>query len=180
MNSQEEFEKKLAFGQSGEKEIKEFLQKKFNAFLIPFYQFADSKTAPKGYHNISNRYDKSIILPDLFAVIPNKANKLVSCFIECKLKMQWVEFGNNGRETGIDRRVYEHYLNIQKVTNIPVRIFFLHKNKEPIGLYSISIDIKPNRNGDNAKIKNNSDWVYMTFWREEQLTKIQGFEIIDS
>jgi hypothetical protein len=134
MTENEAFQDKLKFGMSGEMEIKEYLQNKHKAFLIPFYQFADANKAPLGHYLENNK----IVLPDLFVVMPNKNGKFVPFFVECKRKKQWVHFAGK-TETGIDRYHFDHYLRIRSATKMNVFIFFLHDGELPNGLFSVML-----------------------------------------
>ena len=70
--------------------------------------------------------DRPYVAPDLFALIV-KAGEPHAMYIEVKTKTHFTYYGKKRQfETGIDVRLYEHYLALSSAVALPVYLFFLH------------------------------------------------------
>lgn len=124
------FEESLRFGQEGEHEVARVLLQKAGVTLMPLYQF-DTTHAP-----FLLTFDfKKITCPDLLYFKQGKAY-----MVEVKTKNQWVRFLHKTLETGLDLRLWQEYRKIQQESNIPVYVFFNHKQESPLGIYFCHID----------------------------------------
>lgn len=154
--SKENFKAMLAFGQEGEHEVGVVLLQRGVTFL-PLYQFT-SDSAPVVFFG-----QKSTVSPDFICF------KRDCFFVEVKTKNQWVKW-NNTVETGLDKRLFEHYKQIQNITNKKVWLCFNHKQQEPLGVFCCSLDsytrVWDGCNNGKAKYKP------MVFYEFRVLTKL--------
>lgn len=153
------FEQQLAFGKEGEHEVGEYYMS-INYSILPLYQF-DDKIAPKIFTTNS-----SITSPDLFISGNNKY-----FWVEVKTKNRWIDF--NGLQTGCNYEHYLQYLEVKKITGMPVYLVFNHKNIPPLGKFIIEIETIPFRIWDGYN-ENNGNYVTkpLVLWKYEQLTKL--------
>jgi hypothetical protein len=116
------FERTLAFGQIGESVISRWLQSRGHA-VFPAYQV--EKDTGKGPQLFTQHCD--LVLPDLLAFREGKAvwfeAKHKTCFSWYRIGRRWV--------TGIDLRHYAEYLEVAKVTSLPVWLLFWHPLPDP-------------------------------------------------
>ena len=123
---QENFSDMLAFGEEGEHEVAKYLISK-GVNVLPLYQFMNDH-AP---YILST--ERKVVSPDLICFRKD-------CFmVEVKTKNQWVKF-NGTVETGIDRRLYNHYKTIQELTRKEVYVIFNHKTQEPLGYFMAELN----------------------------------------
>jgi hypothetical protein len=120
------FKDALAWGQEGEKDVAIKLIERGN-LIVPLYQF-ESDHAPILLSNKTN-----YVLPDIFCI-----NENGFFWVEVKRKNQWVRWFD-GIETGCDYRLYSQYLEITRLTQRPVYVFFKHEEVEPVGIYYVDV-----------------------------------------
>jgi hypothetical protein len=154
--TQKSFEQKLAFGQEGEHEVAEFLLKR-GVKIMPLYQFTPDH-APFIFSDT-----QKIISPDLFCF-----SKCVF-MVEVKTKNQWIKY-KGVVETGINKRHFDHYTEVEKMTGLEIFLFFNHKEKEPTGIYYCRL-------GDftrqwDGKVNGKKVHDEMVFYNYKTLTKI--------
>lgn len=159
---QKDFDSLLHFGEEGEKEMAALLMARGNK-IIPLYQFNNEKSPLM----FGNNY--SYILPDLTCI------KSGQCFfVEVKTKQRW-GYWMGQKETGCDERLYKHYKKVAEDTELPVYIFFNHKEDPPIGIYFCNIlNEEPYRRWDglNSKTKEQINKP-IVFWEIKQLKELK-------
>ena len=169
------FEYKLKKGKIGESLIANWLKTKgFN--ILPVYEIEkDQYKGPAVYACDGS----NIVAPDLLAF---KKNKIV--WFEAKHKEAFTWYRKKAVfNTGIDIRHYKEYLRINKLTDWPVWLLFLHRGgqakdspKSPSGLYggelgylSRNICHESNRYGNSG----------MVYWKLETLKKLANYKDIE-
>jgi hypothetical protein len=159
------FQVNLAFGEEGEKQVAEMLLDK-GWPVIPLYQYETNDAAPSLF-----LAEKDLILPDL--QVFGKENNLM--WVEVKRKRQWVRYRNN-IETGLNKRHAEHYLEIEKKTDAPVYIFFIHEKEKPEGVFYVRLKTAY----ENARFWNGLNFngvkksKPMVFFKKNSLVKFKG------
>lgn len=154
------FKEALAFGKEGEAEVAEHLINKGYSCLA-LYQFDDT-VAPLIYTSCKN-----IVSPDLLL-----SNNEKTFWVEVKSKRRW-SYNYGVKETGFDKRSYNHYRNVYQLTGLNVYVVFNHVNCEESGMYVASISDEPYRIWDGINCKTNERVSNeMVFWHEHQLKKI--------
>lgn len=133
MTNKEKFEKLLAWGEEGEKIIGELLLQE-GWFVQPLYQYEKKKTPYIFYYNGDVI---KIIAPDISII---KEGQLL--FVECKRKNEWVKDwrGIGSLETGFNNSQLLSYLKTYDLTKIPIEVYFIQEEMEPIGIYKLRID----------------------------------------
>lgn len=127
-----EFSDKLAFGEAGERQVRDYLTTQEQRMATAMFEF-NPKTAPKIYTPT-----EELTSPD---IISYKDGQTI--FVECKRKNQWVICNPyTERETGIDAKAWRQYKKLVEISKIPIEIYFLHENTQPTGLYRVRIDQK--------------------------------------
>jgi hypothetical protein len=155
----ENFKVQLAFGQDGEHEVAQMLINK-GIVIMPLYQFV----ADHAPYIITENMEK-IVSPDLICFANNGA-----FMVEVKTKNQWVSF-NNINETGIDARLYRHYLQIKTATKTNVWLFFNHKTSGETGIFYVQLE-KYTRHWD-GKVKGVQKHPEMYFYDRSVLLKME-------
>lgn len=116
------FDDQLQVGQSGELRIARWFRNR-GFFVLPVYELTPG--AKKGPRLLSPACE--LIAPDMFVFKQDK-----TYWIECKQKTHFSWHGKSQRwVTGIDLRLYEHYLRINDSTPWPVWVLFLHTESTP-------------------------------------------------
>ena len=134
--SQASFSQSLATGKLGESSIAKWLLSRGHC-VLPAYEIEGGQY--KGPQLYTER--SPLIAPDLLCL----GKKL--CWVEAKHKDAFTFHRISGRfVTGLDRRHYREYIEVQAATSIPVWIMFLHRGgvaidspKSPSGLFGNSI-----------------------------------------
>ena len=163
MNSNQEWQTQLAFGQEGEHIVASLLIASGSYTILPLYQFLSCSFAPQIY-----TASGSLTSPDLVAM---KSGKVM--FVECKRKRRWIRW-NERVETGLNRKHFQAYLELSQVTGIPLFLFFIHEEQEPTGIYAISLC----KTGSMREWNGRNDYTgaYVTkpevFFASESLTKL--------
>ena len=160
------FKELLKFGEEGEKAIAEYFIE-HNKIVSPLYQYG-LNTAPCAF-----AIDSKIVLPDLLVFYYGNSN-----FVECKRKQRWITY-KYGLETGMDRRLYNNYMLLNKESNIPLYFVFIHEEKEPIGVYYVNSNIKPHRIWDGINSSNGKRIEEeMVLWSFDQLKLFKNYNQI--
>lgn len=120
------FEEYLQFGKEGEHEVAELLIEK-GVTIMPLYQFEETH-AP-----FLVSQDQKLISPDLFCFGKD------AFFVEVKTKRQWVVF-RTCVETGLDKRLWDHYKNVKDATGKNIYLVFNHKVEEPTGFFFCELE----------------------------------------
>lgn len=158
------FSEMLAFGQEGEHKIAEMLISK-GYTLLSLYQFEGTQHAPY-FLNSSGM----VVSPDLVC-----AKKGRVFFVEVKTKTRWSQNASREIETGIDFRLYNHYLRLYNETNVDLWLVFNHEASEPTGVYAVHINTLYNRYWDGKHFKTGA---YITtpkvFWLYSSLLEIKA------
>lgn len=152
------FDKLLAFGAEGEKDVATKLIE-LGCTVLPLYQFEPNKTPI-----LISKYSNSIS-PDLTVF-----NKGKCFFIEVKTKNNWIEY-KGIRETGCDFKHYSEYKKLSNQTETPLFLIFNHMDKDPKGMFYVDIN-KEGRfwNGKTPSGKKVS--VEMYFWNYKDLNEL--------
>jgi hypothetical protein len=120
----DEFTRQLPFGGAAESLIIRFLIARGNG-VLPVYELETDWTS-KGPRLLSA--DGQLIAPD--ALVLNR-NRCLS-WAEVKRKSHFTWHRNSGCwTTGIDRRCFEHYLEIRRRYDFELYLFFLHDDPVP-------------------------------------------------
>jgi len=165
------FEKQLAVGLYGEDLISRWLIRR-GMQVLPAYQIQENHG--KG-PRLFGQYGQ-LICPDLLVF---KAERVI--WIEAKLKsaFTWHRMSASW-QTGIDRRHWRDYVEVERVTPFPVWLFFLHAPghaakdtpeglKSPSGLYGNSVKLLVECVHHEHDGHGPSGMVY---WRESALKKL--------
>lgn len=167
------FSDKLKFGQVAEGAISKFLIKK-GCSVIPVYEKEINTGKGPQVYNANG----SFVAPD--ALVYN-AGKFF--FAECKRKTAFTWYRKlSVFETGIDKKHYEHYLEVSKIFNIEVWLFFLHMGgiakdspPSPSGLYTEKLSyLSNNISHETDKYANG-----MVYWAEQSLRRIADVKDLD-
>jgi len=124
-----------------------------------------------------------LVTPDLLVF---KSQEIM--WVEAKRKSAFTWYRKtNGFQTGIDKRHWEHYLEVKAVSQFPLWLLFLHGPGEakdtpegkvsPSGLYGGEIDVL------QQSIDHTSDrWGAsgMVYWRKESLTMLATYENLNT
>lgn len=120
------FEDQLAFGREIEKAVAVWLMKR-GQLILPVYDYsglAEGK-APKFTADCQSR---SLVLPDLLGA---KAGN--SAWFEVKFKNRADFTRKTARfETGISKRLWEHYQRVESESGFPVWLIFAHKQENEL------------------------------------------------
>lgn len=130
--SQEDFKKSLAFAREKERGVASLIQKQ-GYYVLPAYDFSGEQEnkAPKLLAPLGKR---PLVLPDLFCMKSDLA-----FWLEVKWKTEAYLFRKaNRRTTGINLRLWEYYIEVEKESSFPVWIMFLHKKEQEIRAGSLS------------------------------------------
>ncbi len=167
------FQVNLEDGQEGEKQLAEILLKQ-GAIIQPLYQYEPTKTP---YLFFDDNFTP-LVAPDILVIRGG-----VVTFAECKRKHGWTKnWMYDGRlETGLDNRLFLQYVRLYELSKIPIEIYFIHEDEEPVGIYRITINEQNYhellsgrqelRRIDKIP-KNNNEHTCMTFFDIEDLEKI--------
>lgn len=124
--SQRSFEEQLAFGREIEKAIGQWLMERGQR-ILPVYDYsglAEGK-APKFTAAVQS---DSLVLPDLLGIKNGK-----STWFEVKFKDRADFTHNTARlETGISKRLWDHYQKVEKESGLPVWLIFAHKQEDEL------------------------------------------------
>jgi hypothetical protein len=121
-----DFEHKLALGRQAEKAVAAWLMGR-GMRILPVYDYSglDEGKAPK--LTAAEEAD-SLVLPDLLSA---KAGR--SIWVEVKFKEHADFTYKTGRlETGISKRLWEHYQRVQAETGFPVWLVFAHLREDEL------------------------------------------------
>lgn len=175
------FDTQLQFGQIGEGYIAKWLRRCGWNVLPVYEKEIDTGKGPRLFMaEMSSRSE--LIAPDLFVI---KNGRFV--WVEAKRKTRFSWYGIGRRwVTGIDKRHFEDYLQVQSETNVPVWLMFLHTesttwpvdiakwgapNACPTGLYGEEI----NKLAVENAISHQSDKygpTGMVYWAHDTLKKL--------
>lgn len=167
------FERQLLAGKTGESTIAKVLR--FMGYnVLPVYEVEQGQyKGPVLYSG-----DEKIIAPDLL-VFRNTEHGLDVRWVEAKTKNAFTHHRiSDTWNTGIDVRMYEHYLRVHALSKIKVVLMFLQTPGEakdtppgktcPTGLYYGDIDYL-SKNEHHRHISNGKPMVY---WTDTTLRKI--------
>ena len=168
------FTEKLAVGRLGEDAISRWLIRK-DFFVLPAYEIAvNHGKGPRLFGP-----NGALISPDLLAFKGPRVEwieaKHKSAFTWHRLTQSW--------QTGIDRRHWLHYLEVERTTPFPVWLFFLHRPggeavdtpegmRSPSGLFANTIAILKDCVDHEHMNHGPSGMVY---WRESKLRKLAEY-----
>jgi hypothetical protein len=164
------FEESLLQGVEGEKQAALELAK-IGVSIMPLFQFGMGKEAP-----FVLTEERKHIAPDLMCYKDRKA-----FFVEVKTKMQWVKVlwcektKKKVYETGINKRHFDEYLEIKKITGIPVFLCFKHEEESPTGFYFVEIST-PSRHWNGFSPAGSYVMPAMVFYKMEDLLSIEGLK----
>ena len=133
------FDSQYSYGKVTESAIAKWLAKKGYA-ILPAYEIIDDKKGPRLF-----LLNKKLVIPDILAIKPSYI-----LWVEAKHKnaFTWHRITNKWT-TGIDLKHYEDYIQVTKITNLPIWLLFLHDGKQakdsppnsPAGLFGNALDI---------------------------------------
>lgn len=125
------FKEKLAFGEEGEAIVVEMLTHQFQRTCLPLYQFTP-RYAPV-WHTPAGE----VKAPDIVSI----TNTGRTIHAESKRKQSWVigYNSNTSRETGIDAKLWVHYIRLVRFTRVPLELYFVQEVEDPIGIYKLTI-----------------------------------------
>lgn len=167
------FEEKLKFGKGGEAVIADWIQRSGGSILYIEKGSRDAK-GPRIHQAHS-----SIVAPDLLALEFGWIEaKTKSAFTWHRISQSW--------QTGIDIRLYEHYIEAARLSPIPVYLFFLQlpgRAKDtpdgmtcPTGLYGGKLGYLQANEDHRSDRWGRSGMVY---WREDVLKKFAELDDLD-
>ncbi len=129
--------KQMEFGEEGEKVIEEYLINQ-NRVCMALRQFTPT------FAPIITTYNGGITAPDIISFEGSNA-----IFVECKRKNVWIKGYNlawneytSHLETGIDARLYRGYKELVQTTFIPLEIYFIQEDMQPLGIFRLKLDIE--------------------------------------
>lgn len=128
VQTRESFKQLLELGVEGEHLIGRVLIDQ-GVTLLPLYQFENSDKAPLIFSA-----DLKTAAPDLTCFSKGRV-----WFVEVKTKRRWVDFNGN-KETGLDKKSFDRYSIVKKLTELDVYLFFNHTEKEPLGVFYAELD----------------------------------------
>src|SRR2546421_7532615 len=168
-----------AYGRIGEGSIAKWARKVF--FFKQKTAYEIEIPSGKGPRLLLDGYE--LIAPDFYAIRIDGTTVLCK-WIEAKHKTRFTwHFMSGNWQTGIDRRHYEDYLQVQEVTQTIVYIMFLHRSNIPsekdlakgspctcpTGLYCRSIDyLKMHEHHKDSYEKDGREYP-MVYWNERPL-----------
>ena len=158
------FEADLKWGEEGEALVTKWLTDR--GFVVaPLYQF-NAESAPVLFSK-----NQTLLSPDLSVFRDNRA-----FFAEIKRKKRWVKSRQNGMETGYDMKHHRHYMEVRRLTGLPVWAVFVHEDQQPTGLYTVEIGSARCRfwDGLHCKTKRRVSRP-MVFYQFNNLHKLSGF-----
>jgi hypothetical protein len=177
------FQQAFHFGRIAENKIAQWLLARGHA-VLPVYE-VEMEQAHKGPRVIGASAEW--LAPDLLAFTKGQAQ-----WIEAKRKSTFTWHRKTGTwQTGIDRRCYDHYLELAGVSPFKLWLMFLHEeslphsrdlrggspSECPTGLYG----------GDILKLKERIDHPHgawgnggMVYWRESALTLIATVQQVNA
>lgn len=126
------FEEQLAFGHKIEKAVATWLMDR-GLWILPVYDYSglDSGKAPKFTAAVQS---KSLVLPDLLGA---KSGNSIWFEVKFKDRADWTRI--TGRfETGISKRLWEHYQKVEAESGLPVWLIFAHKQEDEIRAQSLA------------------------------------------
>lgn len=178
------FEHMLKIGQTGEDVISCWFRSRGWSVLPVYPVVEDANKGPRLYTAAHNP-QKELVAPDMLAM---KGAKIQ--WLEAKRKSKFAWYAKGGAwQTGIDRRLFDHYLKVSEVTQLPVWLLFLHVDSTPsvedlqrkcIGVPSIGLfgnEIKAlSSKIQEGEFKNRYRPNPMVFWSESQLRKIASLQ----
>lgn len=131
LTREERFVFALAYGQEREHLVAARLLLRGDTLVQPLYQYQGHTSAPVIYQG-STTSTARLVAPDM-----NCWTGTANYFAEVKAKRQWVDFKPAGRglETGFNWRHFVDYSVIQRRTNVPIWVFFVHEVREPTGVW---------------------------------------------
>ena len=112
------FKAALDIGKTGETKIAKWLMTQGRS-VLPVYEIAENQYKGPALYC----HSKSLVAPDMLVLGQNKKT-----WIEVKTKTAFSWHRNTQKfTTGIDFKHYLDYLDVAKITGIPLWLFFLHK-----------------------------------------------------
>lgn len=179
MARQLDFESKLKFGQQAEQWLERWIAQKYGWAILPVYEGGRENKGPRLI--VPNSHN--LILPDLLAIRANEARwievKRKSIFSWHRKYQYW--------STGIDRRSFDHYIEVRKRSPWHLFLMFLHApgvdpivNKPcPSGLFASEITKLAEALKPNSTIGHTYDRYGkggMVYWRMEAFQKLATYE----
>jgi hypothetical protein len=168
------FVQSLRIGKLGESQIANWLRAKHGLHILPAYekQIGEYK-GPTLYCAEGD----TLILPDLLAF---QGPKFIWFEAKNKSTFTWHRNTKNW-QTGIDVRLYDQYLEVQKRTQIPVWLLFLQQangdtvlgERSPAGLYGQKLDILRTKEDHRGSFL---DGTQMVFWNKAALLCLASLE----
>lgn len=171
-----EFIEKYAQGRVAESAITRWLTQRGN-FVLPVYETGeDAKKGPQLFGQL-----EQFIAPDML-VLPQ------ATFIEAKNKSAFTWHRKTERwTTGIDRKHYHEYFQVQDRTSVPVWLLFLHTNSQPskndqdwgcpdscpVGLFGQSLSVLSDNVNHESPLWGRSGMIY---WAHETLRLLARIE----
>lgn len=184
------FEQMLARGRRAEDCVSQWLMWTRGYALLPVYLIEEQEKGPRLYTK-----DKKLIVPDILAVRREQKKTSDIRWLEVKAKSHfaWYRLGGGRWQTGINRKHYQHYLEVQRVTGIPVFLLFLHQNDIPslsdrilgsplicpIGLFCCHINVTPIQTGSFRRGTYSAD-TEMVYWSHAQLTPLASIDEVST
>lgn len=173
-----EFDKLLSVGKAGESKIAMWLRSRGSTVLPVYEKLIEEGKGPTLF--LPN--NRNLICPDLLTW---QGNKVV--WIEAKHKEGFSWHRNSSRwTTGIDLRLYHHYLEMAELTPFPVWVLFLHRGGSakdnptaisPSGLFGNDISILKDK---VSHVHPNFGRSGGAFWAMENLIKLDTLEAVDA
>jgi len=122
----DEFQRKLALGREFEKLIAAWLKSR-GWRILPVYDYSGlgEDKAPKLEGAAPT---PSLIVPDLLTA---RMGELKWVEVKYKTKADWTR-KTSRLETGINLRLWKHYVEVQAVTGVPVWIMFVHEHEQEV------------------------------------------------
>lgn len=172
-----DFHENLSTGRLGEDVISCWLRKR-GSHILPAYEVElGGKKGPRFFSSEGGQFRA----PDLLAVA-----KTGITWIECKTKtaFTWFRIGDCWQD-GIDKKCWQDYIEVEKLSQFPVWLLFLHRPGEhlakdtpdgkipPVGLWGNSLA------NLRAEIDHVSDrWAGgMVYWNLSSLRKLSGWPL---
>lgn len=157
-SSQLEFEKQLLIGREAEKAVARWLMGR-GWKVLPVYDYtgSDGKKAPKLE---SAKSSESLVCPDLFIV---RGGSSRWCEVKYKTHADFTR-KTQRKETGIDYRLWNHYLSVERESGFPIWLIFAHKAEDEIRGEALAELSKPERHRiyDGGKM-NRSGMVFFEY-----------------
>ena len=120
------FEAKLAAARVWEQLIAEWTRS-HGYSILPTYDFS-GKGDDKAPKLLAPSGEQSLVMPDLQCF---KAGR--GAWIECKYKSSASRYNRGGYDTtGIPLRLYSHYIEVERVTQMPVTVAFIHESEDEV------------------------------------------------